>query len=160
MDTARALQCPLWLVVDTVAALPAPADLNNISHWVSCPHQDLPALCRMYPYAIPINVSTNSSDIYAFTRKGLELRGSHFVGYASLQLGALEHVAAGWCHARAALARVLAERYRCLLYAGWNLSSSEIVEDAAQLSGCCVMPGTAAPAAPPQIPPHPSPEGA
>ena len=157
MDAARALQCPLWLVAETVAALPVPADLHGIPHWVSCPHQALPALCHAYPHATPINVSSKSSDIYEFVRKGLELRGSHFVGYASLQLGTLEHVAAGWCHARAAVARVLAERYRCLLYAGWNLSSSEIVEDAAQLSGCCVMPGTEAPAAPPQTQPPPTP---
>lgn len=161
LEAVRALRCPLWMVVDDLAAVPPPERLAGVPLWVSCPHRALPELCHRYPWAVPVNASPKSSDIYAFTRQGLELRGAHFVAYTSLGVdGSLEHVASGWCHARAALARVLTERYRCLLHAGWNLSASEIAEDMAQLAGCAVTPGTGAGAAPPQTPPPPSPASA
>ena len=133
--------CPVWLVLesDVPCSPKITAALGSVPLWISCSVNSLDQMQKKYPTAMPVNIQTGSSDIYAFVRKALELWGSRFVLYASAQCKTLEHAVANWYHARAALARVLTERYRCLLYAGWNLSASEIAEDVAHMSGTSAM---------------------
>ena len=134
---------PLWVVLDARHAAVPPALLECRPHvrtplWFSWPgarSEWIHTVLRAYPRAVAINIDTHSTESYAFTRAALECWGSNFVAYASPQLRVLEHVASGWYHARAMLARTLAERYRCLLYAGWSLASSEIVDDIAHILG-------------------------
>ena len=134
---------PLWVVLDARhAAVPA-ALLEHRAcvqtplwfSWPGARSEWIHTVLQAYPGAVAVNVDTHSTESYAFTRAALECWGSNFVAYASPQLRVLEHVASGWYHARAMLARTLAERYRCLLYAGWSLASSEIVEDVNHILG-------------------------
>ncbi len=138
---AAAPGCPLWVVLQPGAAFTARlgAALRGLAVplWISCNTADLGRVRALHPAAVPINVCAESSEIYAFIRRCMELWGQSFVMYASVWSPTLEHAVAARCHARAALARALSERYRCLLYAGWNLSASEIAEDVTHMSGGC-----------------------
>jgi hypothetical protein len=73
--------------------------------------------------------------MYQALRHHLECYGTQFVAHASPAVQTLEEVASGWYHARSAISRILTEKYRCLLYAGWSLASSDIAHDVDLLLG-------------------------
>ncbi len=68
------------------------------------------------------------------TRLRIELLGTSFT-FQHSDARVLDQVIYKWEHSRAVLSRVLVEKYRDLLAAGWELTEPEIRRDVASLSG-------------------------
>ena len=66
--------------------------------------------------------------LYETTRTHLDLFGTAFVhGYSKSRVA--EHLVGRWVHLRSVLANVLCEKYRVLIYTGWNLTQQHIERD-------------------------------
>ena len=71
---------------------------------------------------------TDMTDVYDITRRQLDHGGTNFLhGYSKASVP--EHLVGRWVHMRSALANVLAEKYKVLIYAGWRITTEDIERD-------------------------------
>jgi hypothetical protein len=119
--------CPLWVVVAPGGVVPEFQQPCAVRIWLTG--------AKPQPGLAMVGSTLPPSASYDWVRQMLELRGANFVVHTSAALQTPEQVASAWYHARSVIARTLAEKYRCLLYAGWSLAGSDIQHDLQQLLG-------------------------
>lgn len=125
IELCQSYSCPLWVVVVPGGVVPE-FQPTSVRIWLTGIAQ---------PGLTVVGRALPPSSAYDWTRSMLELRGANFVAHASMGLHTPEQVASAWYHVRGVIARTLTEKYRCLLYAGWNLAPSDVQHDLHQLLG-------------------------
>lgn len=125
LQLCQSLNCPLWVVVAPGGVVPE-FQPSSARIWLTGTVQ---------PGVTVLGGALPPSTAYEWMRSMLELRGANFVAHASMGLQTPEQVASAWYHVRGVIARTLTEKYRCLLYAGWNLAPSDVQHDLHQLLG-------------------------
>lgn len=70
--------------------------------------------------------------VYELTRTHMDMFGTGFIhGYSRSRVP--EHLVGRWVHLRSVLVNVLCEKYRVLIYTGWNLTAESITADVQSL---------------------------
>mgnify|MGYP002031877139 CR=1 FL=1 len=135
----RVCHCPLWLQVDANASVPPLPDASDVRIWQTAHQgggQQQEQQQQELTSSMPVGTSKMPPSLaYDWMRRMLEQHGTRFVAHSSSGLDTPEQVASAWYHARGMIARTLTEKYRCLLYAGWRLTSDDVRHDLQRLLG-------------------------